>query len=48
MQLRDRNLSNHEYERLRHSGDWLLNVDNGILQGFSLQSGSEPTWIEIL
>jgi len=32
---------------LRRFGDWLLNIDIGDLQGISLQSGSEPNWIEI-
>jgi len=47
MRLRDPNLSNHEYKRFRHFGDGLLNIGNGSLQGISLQSGSEPNWIEI-
>ena len=47
MRLRDPSLSNHEYERLRRFGDWLLNIGNGSLQGISLRSGSEPNWIEI-
>jgi len=47
MRLRDPILSNHEYERLRRFGDWLLNIGKGSLQGISLHSGSEPNWIEI-
>ena len=47
MQLRDPNLSNLEYQRLRDFADWVLNIGNGSLQGISLQSESEPNWIEI-
>ena len=47
IRLRDPTLSNYKYERLCHFGDWLLNIGNGNLQGISLQSRSELTWIEI-
>jgi len=42
MRLRDPSLSNHQYERLRYFGDWLLNIGNGSLHGISLQFGSKP------
>jgi len=47
IRMRDLSLSNHEYERLHRFGDWLLNIGNRSLQSISLQSGSEPNWIEI-
>ena len=42
MRLRDLNLSNHEYECLRHFGDSLWIIGDGRFQGISLQSEVYP------
>jgi len=47
MRLRDPNLRLNEYERLRHFVEWILSIGNGILEGISLQEGSEANWIQI-